>query len=108
MKRREFMALIAASAAAVPSIAVAQTSRMQRVGILMLGNPDPALFLQEFGDQLRELGYSDGKNVALELRNANGSSDRLAPLARELGWLYVVAVLGLCAEWLLRRKLGMR
>jgi hypothetical protein len=31
-----------------------------------------------------------------------------APLARELGWLYVVAVLGLCAEWLLRRKLGMR
>jgi hypothetical protein len=31
-----------------------------------------------------------------------------APLARELGWLYVVAVLGLCAEWLLRRRLGMR
>src|SRR5688500_3819136 len=31
-----------------------------------------------------------------------------APLARELGWLYVVAVLGLCAEWLLRRRVGMR
>lgn len=31
-----------------------------------------------------------------------------APLARELGWLYVAAVLGLCAEWLLRRRVGMR
>ena len=31
-----------------------------------------------------------------------------APLARELGWLYVLAVLGLCAEWLLRRRVGMR
>jgi hypothetical protein len=31
-----------------------------------------------------------------------------APLARELGWLYVIAVLGLCAEWLLRRRVGMR
>ena len=31
-----------------------------------------------------------------------------APLARELGWLYVVAVVGLCAEWLLRRRVGMR
>lgn len=94
MMRREFMALIAASAAAVPSIAVAQTSRMQRVGILMLGNPDPALFLQEFGDQLRELGYSDGKNVALELRNADGSSDRLASLARELVALNVDVIVG--------------
>ena len=31
-----------------------------------------------------------------------------APLARELGWLYVVVVLALCAEWLLRRRAGMR
>ena len=31
-----------------------------------------------------------------------------APLARELGWLYVVVVLALCAEWLLRRRVGLR
>jgi hypothetical protein len=31
-----------------------------------------------------------------------------APLARDLGWLYAVAVLALCAEWLLRRRIGMR
>ena len=31
-----------------------------------------------------------------------------APLARELGWLYALAVVALCAEWLLRRRVGMR
>jgi hypothetical protein len=31
-----------------------------------------------------------------------------APLARDLGWLYVVAVIALCAEWLLRRRIGLR
>ena len=31
-----------------------------------------------------------------------------APLARELGWLYVVVVLALCTEWLLRRRAGLR
>ncbi|HEV7990812.1 MAG TPA: hypothetical protein VGP25_03260 [Gemmatimonadaceae bacterium] len=31
-----------------------------------------------------------------------------APLARDLGWLYAVAILALCAEWLLRRRVGLR
>ena len=31
-----------------------------------------------------------------------------APLARDLGWLYAVVVLALCAEWLLRRRAGLR
>jgi putative ABC transport system substrate-binding protein len=93
MRRREFIALITAGAAAMPAIAVAQ-NKMQRVGILMLGNLDPALFLLEFGDSLRELGYSEGKNVALELRNANGSSARLASLARELVSLNVDVIVG--------------
>jgi len=94
MRRREFIALITVGAAAMPSIAVAQTNKMQRVGILMLGNPDPALFLQEFGDGLRELGYLEGKNVALELRNANGSAARLPSLARELVALKVDVIVG--------------
>jgi putative ABC transport system substrate-binding protein len=94
MRRREFIALIAAGATAVPSTALAQTSKMQRIGILMVGNPDPTLFLQEFGDALRELGYVEGKNVALELRNANGSPARLLSLARELVALNVDVIVG--------------
>jgi hypothetical protein len=31
-----------------------------------------------------------------------------APLARDLGWLYALAVIALCAEWLLRRRVGLR
>jgi putative tryptophan/tyrosine transport system substrate-binding protein len=94
MRRREFIALITAGAAAVPSIAVAQINKLQRVGILMLGNPDPTVFLHEFGDSLRGLGYSEGQNVALELRSANGSVARLPSLARELVALNVDVIVG--------------
>jgi hypothetical protein len=31
-----------------------------------------------------------------------------APLSRDLGWLYIVAVVALCVEWLLRRRIGLR
>jgi hypothetical protein len=31
-----------------------------------------------------------------------------APLARDLGWLYAFAVIVLCVEWLLRRRIGLR
>lgn len=72
----------------------AQQNRMPSVGILMLGNPDPAFFLQEFGDALRELGYVEGKNVALELRNADRSQSRLSSLAGELVALNVDVIVG--------------
>ena len=39
-----------------------------------------------------------------EYRDSIGIDERITYLA----WLYVVALLGLCAEWLLRRRLGMR
>lgn len=94
MRRREFMALIAAGAAAMPSAAPAQAERPQRVGILMLGNPDPALFLRELGGALRALGYTEGKNLVLELRNATGSPPLLPSLARELVALNVDVIVG--------------
>ena len=50
----------------------------------MLGNPDPARFLREFRAKLRELGYVEGSNIRIEVRNADGEAARLAPLAREL------------------------
>jgi putative ABC transport system substrate-binding protein len=82
MKRRAFIALL--GAAVFAPTALAQPGRMPRVGLLMLGNPDPGLFLREITTGLRELGYEDGRNVALELRNANGSAAQLDVLAREL------------------------
>jgi putative ABC transport system substrate-binding protein len=55
----------------------------------MLGNPDPGVFLQEVTTGLRELGYEDGRNIMLELRNAKGSVAQLGSLARELATLPV-------------------
>ena len=87
MRRRDFIAALGA-AAAFP-YAAAQPVRMPRVGLLMLGNPDPGLFLREITAGLRELGYEDGRNIRLEPRNADGSAARLNALARELAALPV-------------------
>src|ERR1700743_3385388 len=88
MRRRQFIAALG-SAAVFPLAASAQTARMPRVGILMLGNPDPAVFLREVTTGLRELGYEDGRNIVLEQRNAQGSAAQLGSLARELTTLPV-------------------
>ncbi len=93
MRRREFVMLMS-GAAAFPLAAAAQPAQMARVGVLMLGNPDPGLFLREFREGLRELGYVEGRNVTLELRNANGSAAMLTSLARELVTLKVDAIVG--------------
>jgi putative ABC transport system substrate-binding protein len=87
MKRRDVLTLL--SAAAFPLAAAAQPGRIPRVGLLMLGNPDPGLFLREVIAGLRDLGYEDGRNIVLERRNANGSAAQLNALARELAALPV-------------------
>jgi putative ABC transport system substrate-binding protein len=87
MNRREVLMLL--SAAAFPLAASAQPGRMPRVGLLMLGNPDPSVFLREVTTGLREVGYEDGRNIVLEPRNAKGSAEQLGSLARELATLPV-------------------
>jgi putative ABC transport system substrate-binding protein len=67
---------------------------MARVGVLMLGNPDPRLFLRELSEGLRELGYVEGQNITLELRDAKGSTVTLKAFARELVALRVDAIVG--------------
>jgi putative ABC transport system substrate-binding protein len=57
---------------------------IRTIGILVLGNPNPAAFIRDFKGQLAELGYAEGKNVRLEIRSAEGQAARLDVLAREL------------------------
>jgi len=94
MKRREFISLLTVGAVTLPSAALAQTSRVLRIGVLMLGNPDPAPFLREFRDALQGLGYVEGANLALELRNAGGAPILLPTLARELTASKVDVIVG--------------
>jgi putative tryptophan/tyrosine transport system substrate-binding protein len=54
-----------------------------RVGFLF-GGTRPDIWLAAFLGKLTELGYAEGKNVAIEIRAANGAFDHLPGLAREL------------------------
>jgi len=56
------------------------TGRVARIGYLDFRSSD----LKEFRQGLRDLGYVEGGNIAIEYRSAEGEIDRLAPLAAEL------------------------
>lgn len=84
MNRRKFVMLLGGTAAALPLAAAAQTNKAPRIGILVLGHPDPSTFLKEFREGLRELGYVEGQSIVFEFRTAKGVDTQLAPLAREL------------------------
>ena len=59
-----------------------QTPRIPHVGILFIGGHDQP-HLEAFKQGLREHGYSEGKNIVLEYRYAEGQYDRLPDLAKE-------------------------
>jgi putative tryptophan/tyrosine transport system substrate-binding protein len=65
-----------------------QPGKMSRIGILFYGSRDQP-HLQSFQQGLRDLGYIEGKNIALEYRYAEGNPDRLAALAVDLARLPV-------------------
>ena len=83
MRRRRFL-MLSGLGAAWPLLAMAQGTRLPRIGILVLGNPDPAPFLREFREGLRQLGYVEGQNLVFEFRSARGNAAMLLPLAHEL------------------------
>jgi putative tryptophan/tyrosine transport system substrate-binding protein len=84
IKRREFMALLGGAAAARSIAARAQSGRVPTVGVLVLGIPDPAPFLQALRDGLRDRGYSEERNIRLEIRSAEGQTGLLAEKAADL------------------------
>jgi putative ABC transport system substrate-binding protein len=88
MKRREFIK-IASGAAMLPLLpsfaAHAQRSdKIYRVSYLALLPGEDMTLAKPLMQRLRELGYSEGKNLILEYRSADGHPERLAQLAAEL------------------------
>jgi putative tryptophan/tyrosine transport system substrate-binding protein len=84
MRRREFVTLIGATAAAWPLAARAQQGRLARIGALVLTIADAESLGRALREGLRELGYTEGQNFTLEFRSADGNADRLPDLAAEL------------------------
>ena len=85
VKRREVITLLA-GAAASPLAAHAQRAvkLAPRVGVLLYGTPETDPNYGSFLRGLRELGYVENQNIVLEPRSAEGKSERLPLLAREL------------------------
>ena len=82
MKRRQVIALLGSAAIGWPLLAHAQQRQLHRVGILSQ-DLQPGL-LETFRAELHKLGYVEGKNISIELRNAAGRNERLPALAEEL------------------------
>ena len=88
--------LLAVAVLGVPLAAEAQqAASLPRIGFLAAASPsDPRVprFLQAFRQGLRELGYVEGQNIAIEFRWAEGQYDRLPGLAAELVRLKVTVI----------------
>ena len=92
--RREFITLLS-GAAALPIVARAQQAgKLPTIGFLGATTPaEGGQLLAAFVRRLRELGWVDGRNVAIEVRWAEGRSERFAEIAAELVRLKVDVIL---------------
>jgi putative ABC transport system substrate-binding protein len=93
MRRRNFIAGLASMTASWPLAGHAEQSAIPVIGFLNSASPQPwENYVAGFRAGLKETGYIDGQNVAIEFRWAEGHYDRLPELAADLA-RHKVAVL---------------
>lgn len=91
MRRRKFLSLLGGAAVGWPLVARAQQmGKLYRIGILeTIPMAQNAANLDALRKGLRDLGYVEGQNLAIEYRSADGRAERFPDLASELVGLKV-------------------
>ena len=85
MNRRHLIALLGAAAAAWPLAPAARaTAKIVRIGLLSTSFLQRTAGLQAFRERLEQLGYIEGRNLAVEIRDGQGRNDRLPACAADL------------------------
>jgi putative ABC transport system substrate-binding protein len=88
MKRRDFVGVVGATIASVSGVFAQQTlAKIWRVSYLYPGsldNPADRKIFDVFRDEMRTLGYIEGKNYLLDSRSADGKIERLPALVGEM------------------------
>lgn len=84
MRRREFLLALGAVAISPSSPVRAQTrAKPARLGVLVWGSPGRDVYVEPFRQGLRELGYAEGRDVRLDIRYAEGDSERALAAVRD-------------------------
>ena len=90
IRRREFITLLG-GAAAWPLAARAQADRVRRVGVLVSGTTanDPEIpdRIAAFLQRMQQLGWTDGRNIRIDIREGGGNPDTIRKYAAELAAL---------------------
>ena len=85
IRRRDFITLLGSAATACPLVARAQQAgRLPTIGYLGSSTPTGTPYNAAFVQRLHELGWIEGRTVAIEYRWAEGHSERYAEIAAEL------------------------
>jgi putative ABC transport system substrate-binding protein len=85
MKRRDFIAALGGMVAAWPLAAGAQqATHPRRIGVLLVGLSPESKQAKHFRLGLRDAGYSEGRDVLIEWRSANGDYDKVPALIADL------------------------
>ena len=93
LKRREFITLLGGAVAWPFAVRAQQTGKLPTIGFLGGGAPtSQRTWVEAFLRRLDELGWTEGRTIAIEYRWANGRSDSLPEIAAEFVRLKVALI----------------